>query len=176
MIGLGDPYSNKYGYTIDPTMWLGFALPGAYDGTSLEEEYGSDGFYDYWNLEYYTATAGENNTAYISGLTFALYGETAALDFMFSVFNMPYGLLQQGLGGTYHSITMTVNFDQTGEISGVEYGVRITLPTDGDYADYKGLPIDWDSVSLIGVGDTARDETLDEAIALKESSLAGEAE
>lgn len=168
-IGFGDQYSEDYSYTIDPTLWLGFALPGAYEGTTLEG-YFDNGFYDNWNIEYYSFTEqGE-----ISDITFALYGETAACDFMFSVFGMPYGYLQQALSITYHSITMTVYYDDAGSISGVDYAIRVTLPNEGDSAMYKGLPINWDTATLIGVGDTARDSSLDAAIAEKESELAAE--
>ncbi len=169
MIGFSDQYSEDYSYTIDPTMWLGFALPGAYEGTQLEG-YFDNGFYDNWNIEYYSF----NDSGEISDITFALYGETAACDFMFSVFGMPYGYLQQALSITYHSITMTVYYDEAGSISGVDYAIRVTLPNSGDTAMYKGLPINWDTATLIGTGDTAKDSSLDAAIAQKESEFAAE--
>ena len=150
-------------------MWLGFALPGAYEGTQLEG-YFDNGFYDNWNIEYYSF----NDSGEISDITFALYGETAACDFMFAVFGMPYGYLQQALSITYHSITMTAYYDDAGSISGVDYSIRVTLPNSGDTAMYKGLPINWDTVTLIVTGDTAKDSSLDAAIAQKESEFAAE--
>ena len=93
---------------------------------------------------------------------------------MFAVFGMPYGYLQQALSITYHSITMTVYYDDAGSISGVDYAIRVTLPNSGDTAMYKGLPINWDTATLIGTGDTAKDSSLDAAIAQKESEFAAE--
>ena len=159
-----------YSYTIDPTHWVGFALPGSYDGTELEE-YFKNGFYDYWNVEYYEyEVSGED--VVISSVTYAMYGEYAALDVMFGIFGMPYAYLQYGLGATYHSVTLTVNFDlESGAPTEYIYSVRITMPASGNTAMYKGLPLNWDSATLVATGDAARDTTVDAKIAEFEASL-----
>lgn len=169
-VAYGDNYSEDYSYTIDPTHWVGFALPGAYDGTELEE-YFKNGFYEYWNVEYYEyQLVGEQ--AVVSSTTYALYGEYAALDFMFSVFGMPYGYIQNGLSAVYHSVTITVDYNaETGEPENIVYSVRLTMPTTGQTAAYKGLPINWDYATLLATGDAARDADVDARITELESTF-----